>query len=110
MPGSIEQLDSVSLSNLSVSVYTDGYSTVTPLPPLNENFARGLTGLRDSVRKSGDSRIQFAFVNYLLEASEILLLDSNQLGITFDSLPTGVTESEAKNRMQKLFVDEAIKW
>lgn len=110
MPGSIEQLDTVSLSNLSVSVYTDGYSTATPLPPLNENFARGLTGLRDSVRKSGDPRIQFAFVNYLLEASEILLLDSNQLGIAFDSLPEGVTESDARNRMHKLFVDEAIKW
>lgn len=101
-------IDTISLSNLSINAYADGFGAI-PMPPLNDQFAKNLTSLRESIRKSGDPRVQLAFVNYLLEAADVIMYDPTQLGIFFDEL-RGVGEEEAKKKTKQLFIEEAIKW
>ena len=93
----------------SNSLLASSSSAPLVIPPLNSNFAKTLNELREGVERSGDPRLQFAFVKYLFDAAEQLVIDANTLGITFDALGGAMSADEAIGRLRAMFIDEAMK-
>lgn len=108
----ISSISSVTFTARTQQKQQEASKEPSPLPPLDENFARTLTDLRESVRKSADPRIQLAFVRYLFEAAEVIESgDAARLGLQVANTSTNTANPvDALEKMHELLVEEALRW